>query len=47
MPEFDLFPAVSSIFSVPNVRLQAEGGESMKVFGKNNIYGKGLSNMKH
>uniref|UniRef100_A0A8D0DR06 Cyclin-dependent kinase 14 n=1 Tax=Salvator merianae TaxID=96440 RepID=A0A8D0DR06_SALMN len=40
-------PDMSSIFSVPNVRLQAEAGESMKVFGKNNIYGKGLSNTKH
>ncbi|XP_065439120.1 cyclin-dependent kinase 14 isoform X2 [Chrysemys picta bellii] len=38
---------MSSIFTVPNVRLQLEVGESMRVFGKNNSYGKGLSNSKH
>ncbi|XP_019471918.1 cyclin-dependent kinase 14 [Meleagris gallopavo] len=38
---------MSSIFTVPNVRLQAETGESMRVFGKNNSYGKGVSNSKH
>ncbi|XP_060104458.1 cyclin-dependent kinase 14 isoform X2 [Heteronotia binoei] len=38
---------MSSVFSVSNVRLQPEDGEGMKVFGKNNIYGKGLSNIKH
>lgn len=41
------FFAVSSIFTVPNVRLQPETGESMRVFGKNNSYGKGVSNSKH
>uniref|UniRef100_A0A8B9DXT3 Cyclin-dependent kinase 14 n=1 Tax=Anser cygnoides TaxID=8845 RepID=A0A8B9DXT3_ANSCY len=38
---------MSSIFTVPNVRLQPETGESMRVFGKNNSYGKGVSNSKH
>ncbi|XP_010397487.1 cyclin-dependent kinase 14 isoform X2 [Corvus cornix cornix] len=38
---------MSSIFTVPNVRLQPETGESMRAFGKNNSYGKGLSNSKH
>ncbi|XP_070643559.1 cyclin-dependent kinase 14 isoform X2 [Bos indicus] len=38
---------MSSIFTVPNVRLQPEAGESMRTFGKNNSYGKSLSNSKH
>ncbi|XP_054093292.1 cyclin-dependent kinase 14 isoform X2 [Callithrix jacchus] len=38
---------MSSIFTVPNVRLQPEAGESMRAFGKNNSYGKSLSNSKH
>ncbi|NWR17739.1 CDK14 kinase, partial [Emberiza fucata] len=38
---------MSSIFTVPNVRLQPETGESMRAFGKNNSYGKGVSNSKH
>ncbi|XP_070364258.1 cyclin-dependent kinase 14 isoform X1 [Equus asinus] len=38
---------MSSIFTVPNVRLQPEAGESMRAFGKNNTYGKSLSNSKH
>lgn len=38
---------MSSIFTVPNVRLQPESGESMRAFGKNNSYGKCLSNSKH
>lgn len=42
-----LFFTVSSIFTVPNVRLQPETGESMRAFGKNNSYGKGVSNSKH
>lgn len=42
-----ILSAVSSIFTVPNVRLQPEAGESMRAFGKNNTYGKSLSNSKH
>lgn len=38
---------MSSIFTVPSVRLQHEAGESMRAFGKNNSYGKSLSNSKH
>lgn len=38
---------MSSIFTVPNVRLQPESGESMRAFGKNSSYGKSLSNSKH
>ncbi|KAM8980894.1 cyclin-dependent kinase 14 [Sarcophilus harrisii] len=38
---------MSSVFTVPNVRLQPEVGESMRAFGKNNSYGKSLSNSKH
>ncbi|NXX90131.1 CDK14 kinase, partial [Centropus bengalensis] len=38
---------MSSIFTVPNVRLQPERGESMRVFGKTSSYGKGVSNSKH
>lgn len=38
---------VSSVFTVPNVRLQPESGESMRAFGKNNSFGKSLSNSKH
>lgn len=45
--ELKLFFTVSSIFTVPNVRLQPETGESMRAFGKNNSYGKGVSNSKH
>lgn len=45
--ELTLFFTVSSIFTVPNVRLQPETGESMRAFGKNNSYGKGVSNSKH
>lgn len=42
-----ILSTVSSIFTVPNVRLQPESGESMRAFGKNNSYGKSLSNSKH
>uniref|UniRef100_A0A6I8S2Q0 Cyclin-dependent kinase 14 n=1 Tax=Xenopus tropicalis TaxID=8364 RepID=A0A6I8S2Q0_XENTR len=38
---------MSSIFTVPNVKLQPEAGESMRVFGKNNSFSKSLSNSKH
>ncbi|XP_077346960.1 cyclin-dependent kinase 14 isoform X2 [Lithobates pipiens] len=37
---------MSSIFTVPNVKLQPEAGESLRVFGKNN-FSKSLSNSKH
>ncbi|XP_018410338.1 PREDICTED: cyclin-dependent kinase 14 isoform X2 [Nanorana parkeri] len=37
---------MSSIFTVPNVKLQPEAGESLRVFGKNNSFSKSLSN-KH
>ncbi|XP_006834373.1 PREDICTED: cyclin-dependent kinase 14-like isoform X4 [Chrysochloris asiatica] len=38
---------MSSIFTIPNVRLQPETGDSLRAFGKNNSYGKSLSNSKH
>ncbi|XP_066440761.1 cyclin-dependent kinase 14 isoform X1 [Eleutherodactylus coqui] len=38
---------MSSIFTVPNVKLQPEAGDSMRMFGKNNSFSKSLSNSKH
>uniref|UniRef100_A0A8C5QSB5 Cyclin-dependent kinase 14 n=1 Tax=Leptobrachium leishanense TaxID=445787 RepID=A0A8C5QSB5_9ANUR len=38
---------MSSIFTVPNVKLQPEVGESTRVFGKNNSFCKSLPNSKH
>ncbi|KAG8443168.1 hypothetical protein GDO86_011830 [Hymenochirus boettgeri] len=38
---------MSSIFTVPNVKLQTEAGESIRVFGKSNTFSKSLSNSKH
>ncbi|XP_030055956.1 cyclin-dependent kinase 14 isoform X2 [Microcaecilia unicolor] len=38
---------MSSIFTIPNMKLQPETGESMRVFGKNNSHGKSLLNHKH
>uniref|UniRef100_A0A6I8NDB7 Cyclin-dependent kinase 14 n=1 Tax=Ornithorhynchus anatinus TaxID=9258 RepID=A0A6I8NDB7_ORNAN len=38
---------MSSIFSIPSIRLHAEAGESMRALGKNSGYGRSLANSKH
>uniref|UniRef100_A0A4W3JZT8 Cyclin-dependent kinase 14 n=1 Tax=Callorhinchus milii TaxID=7868 RepID=A0A4W3JZT8_CALMI len=38
---------VSSIFTVPSVKLQTEIDDSMRLYGKSNSHGKGFSNHKH
>lgn len=39
--------SVSSIFTVPTVKLQPESGDSIQVCSKTNSHGKGTSNSKH
>lgn len=40
-------PAVSSIFTVPNVKLQTESGDSIQVCARRNSHGKASSGSKH
>lgn len=40
-------PAVSSIFTVPNVKLQTESGDSIQVCARKNSHGKASSGSKH